>query len=81
MDCSPISPGGAHYIPNTLNDHANWAFNAYYLLHRAAQGASACNFGGVASLVAPTNSTLLEPVGKALTFSDFFSNDLVCERV
>jgi len=78
LDCSPINPGGAHYFPNTLVDHCNWAFNAYYRIHRSTQGLSACDFGGIAHLVPPTNSTL--STVKPMQLSAVFSNDLVCER-
>jgi len=53
LDCRPIYPGGDHYFPDTLVDHCNWAFNAYYRLHRYNQGIDACSFGGFAQLVPP----------------------------
>jgi len=83
LDCSPINPGGQFYIPNTPIDHCNWAFNAYFRLHRASQGLGACSFGGIAQLVPPTsyypsydssNSTMLS------ILRAFFSNNLVCDR-
>jgi len=52
-DCSPINPGGQHFLPNTLVDHCNWAFNQYYLGQRLSQGVGACNFGGSAILAPP----------------------------
>jgi len=54
LDCSPISPGGEFYIPNTPRDHSKWAFNAYYLKNRSTQGPGACSFGGLADIVPPT---------------------------
>jgi len=30
QDCKPIRPGGKFFKPDTLIDHANWAFNAYF---------------------------------------------------
>ena len=30
VECSPVQPGGVYYEPNTLQHHAQWAFNAYY---------------------------------------------------
>jgi len=58
-DCSPINPGGSHYLPNTLVDHCNWAFNQYYVANRLKQGGSACNFGGSAVIAAPKKRTSL----------------------
>jgi len=60
-DCSPINPGGAHYYPNTLKDHCDWAFNNYYMLHRLEQGSGACNFSGNAILAPDSNSTNKQP--------------------
>jgi len=51
VDCTPITPGGDHYIPNTLKDHCNWAFNTYFYLHRMQGGMAACDFGATAELV------------------------------
>ena len=28
--CAAINPGGDHYQPNTIRDHANWAFEQWY---------------------------------------------------
>jgi len=81
LDCSPIQPGGDHYIPNTLPDHCNWAFNAYFLLHRASQGLAACDFGGTAQFVAPSNATVGMPAAlPSVLLTDLFSNNLICER-
>jgi len=73
LDCTPINPGGSHWEPNTLVDHCNWAFNAYYQLHKAQQGAAACNFGGVAELVPPTTVKLYD-----VPQPPFFTLDLIC---
>ncbi|KAH8965293.1 hypothetical protein BDL97_04G110600, partial [Sphagnum fallax] len=48
VDSSPIQLTGACYNPNTLEDHCNWAFNAYYLLH--SNLANPCDFAGSAVL-------------------------------
>ncbi|KAH9548665.1 hypothetical protein CY35_11G099600 [Sphagnum magellanicum] len=55
VDCSPIQSTGACYNPNTLQDHCNWAFNAYYLLH--SNSADPCDFAGSAVLTTIDPST------------------------
>lgn len=46
-DCSVIKQGGSCYNPNTLRDHASFAFNDYYQKNPVA---TSCNFGGTAVL-------------------------------
>ncbi|KAH8948491.1 hypothetical protein BDL97_11G096400 [Sphagnum fallax] len=55
VDCSPIQSTGACYNPNTLEDHCNWAFNSYYLLH--SNLADPCDFAGSAVLTTIDPST------------------------
>eukprot|EP01124_Arcella_intermedia_P017924 TRINITY_DN24910_c0_g1_i1.p1 TRINITY_DN24910_c0_g1~~TRINITY_DN24910_c0_g1_i1.p1 ORF type:complete len:178 (-),score=23.83 TRINITY_DN24910_c0_g1_i1:31-564(-) len=47
-DCTPIFPGGSHYLPNTLTDHCNWAVNAWYQAHSWAP--ESCDFNHMAAL-------------------------------
>ncbi|KAJ6775894.1 BETA-13 GLUCANASE [Salix koriyanagi] len=46
-DCSTIQPSGSCYNPNTLRDHASYAFNAYYQKNPVP---TSCSFGGTAQL-------------------------------
>ncbi|KAI4312305.1 hypothetical protein MLD38_037128 [Melastoma candidum] len=46
-DCSAIQPGASCYDPNTVQDHASYAFNDYYQKNPIP---TSCVFGGVAQL-------------------------------
>ncbi|KAF8050865.1 hypothetical protein N665_1860s0005 [Sinapis alba] len=46
-DCGQIQQGASCYEPNTIRDHASFAFNSYYQKH---PGSDSCSFGGAAQL-------------------------------
>jgi len=82
LNCGPINPGGSNYYPNTPQAHADWAFNAYYLLYRTTQGPAACNFGGIAQIVPPNSTVTIAPNKKRLVPLDVyqvFSNSITCD--
>ncbi|XP_052148823.1 PLASMODESMATA CALLOSE-BINDING PROTEIN 3-like isoform X1 [Oryza glaberrima] len=46
-DCSAIQPGGSCFNPDTVHDHASYAFNSYYQKNPVA---TSCDFGGTATI-------------------------------
>ncbi|XP_021848231.2 PLASMODESMATA CALLOSE-BINDING PROTEIN 2-like [Spinacia oleracea] len=53
-DCKEIQPGGSCFYPNTLHDHASYAFNTYYQNNPLP---NSCNFAGTALLTSTNPST------------------------
>ncbi|XP_022925619.1 glucan endo-1,3-beta-glucosidase-like isoform X2 [Cucurbita moschata] len=53
-DCSAIQTGGSCFEPNTMRDHASYAFNQYYQKNPAP---TSCVFGGTAQLTSTDPSS------------------------
>ncbi|KAE9613678.1 hypothetical protein Lal_00016129 [Lupinus albus] len=56
-DCGPILQNGPCYLPNTVQDHCNYAVNSFY--QRKVSSGGTCDFSGAAttSLNPPTTSS------------------------
>ena len=54
-DCSAIQQGGSCFNPDTVHDHASYAFNSYY--HKNPVPTS-CDFGGTATITTTDPSKL-----------------------
>lgn len=85
-NCNVIQSGQPCYIPNTLENHASYAYNDYYQRMKSVGGS--CDFGGTAvtTPVDPSkfplkkNSIKVLPVGYLIyvSFSTFFSGHGTC---
>ncbi|XP_022149616.1 glucan endo-1,3-beta-glucosidase 3-like [Momordica charantia] len=53
-DCGPIQGGGRCYNPNSVRDHASYAFNSYYQKNPLP---NSCNFGGTAVITSTNPSS------------------------
>lgn len=53
-DCSSIQAGGNCYNPNSVRDHASYAFNSYYQKNPLP---NSCNFGGTAVITSTNPSS------------------------
>jgi hypothetical protein len=57
-DCSAIQVGGSCYNPNSVHDHASFAFNKYYQKNPVP---NSCNFGGTA-VITNTNPSKVSTI-------------------
>ncbi|MED6207606.1 hypothetical protein PIB30_037303 [Stylosanthes scabra] len=46
-DCAPIQPGGPCFLPDTILNHASYAYDSYWKNHN--RDPNACNFSGTAA--------------------------------
>ena len=62
-DCSPIQQGGSCFSPDTVRDHASYAFNSYYQKNPVQ---TSCDFAGTAVLTSTNPSKLLYPSASSI---------------
>uniref|UniRef100_A0A0D6QWM4 glucan endo-1,3-beta-D-glucosidase n=1 Tax=Araucaria cunninghamii TaxID=56994 RepID=A0A0D6QWM4_ARACU len=78
-DCNPIQPGAVCYEPNTLQDHASYAFNSYYQKLGMKQGS--CDFNGIAMITStdPSHDSCIYPgsIGNSNSNSNSSTNGTV----
>lgn len=55
-DCSAIQQNGACYTPNTVKDHASYAFNSYYQNMKSKGGSCYFNSAALLSDLDPSNN-------------------------
>ncbi|MCO5608585.1 hypothetical protein L7F22_062798 [Adiantum nelumboides] len=65
VDCSAIQSGGSCFQPDTLANHASYAFTLYYYHQKAAS--EACDFKGLATLssINPSSGSCVYPTSEA----------------
>lgn len=73
-DCGQIQQGASCYEPNTIRDHASFAFNSYYQKH---PGSDSCNFGGAAQLTSADPSKTL-PFIYRLNYKIQMKVEIIC---
>lgn len=72
VDCSAIQTGGSCFNPDTIHDHASYAFNSYYQKNPLP---TSCDFGGTATITTTDPSKL----NVSNTRIHFFPNFLIFE--
>eukprot|EP01018_Ginkgo_biloba_P006034 Gb_41350 [translate_table: standard] len=72
VDCSSILQDQSCYQPDTVQDHASYAFDSYY--HQMGMAAGSCDFNGVATVTTtdPSHDTCIYPgsIGANGTFAN-----------
>lgn len=67
-DCSEIQLGRSCYNPNTVRDHASFAFNNFYQKNPVP---NSCNFGGTA-VITSTDPSKTPPLVFGIFFIFFY---------
>ena len=57
-DCGPIQPDAPCFNPNTVKDHASYAFDSYY--KRNNKGPGSCDFSGTANTTETDPSMIID---------------------
>jgi hypothetical protein len=68
-DCSAIQQGGSCFNPDTVKDHASYAFNSYYQKNPAP---TSCDFGGTATLTSTDPSKLSASQSRRNSYCELF---------
>ena len=74
-DCSPIQQGGSCFSPDTVRDHASYAFNSYYQKNPVQ---TSCDFAGTAVLTTTNPSKLSTPPVHVETIKSSNSCSAIC---
>ncbi|KAJ9555547.1 hypothetical protein OSB04_010161 [Centaurea solstitialis] len=73
-DCAPLQQSGLCFLPNTIQAHASYAFNSYYM--RRAMAPGSCDFSGTATVAKtdPSYGSCVYPASPSETDSEVLSH-------